>query len=155
MDKNHALFIGKAGEMAVVSELLFRGFNANILAVDYGADVIALKNNKVYQVQVKTRTLSSRNKVLYQFRKDTFDELNQQGYYVVLVIRDEEGINDYIIMPGNTVSIFIAKGWVEDYKDIWRMWIGLRESEEGKKVVFMRRISNTITEYLNNWDLIK
>lgn len=47
-------YIGKAGECAVMSELLFRGYNVNTMIVDDGVDVIASKNNAFYFIQVKT-----------------------------------------------------------------------------------------------------
>ena len=46
--------IGKGGEHAVISELLFSGFNAGIMAIDDGIDVVALKKSTLFQFQVKT-----------------------------------------------------------------------------------------------------
>ncbi len=47
-------FTGKAGEYAVMAELLFFEFNPSIMAVDDGIDIIASKNNKYFHIQVKT-----------------------------------------------------------------------------------------------------
>ncbi|MBI2355705.1 MAG: hypothetical protein HYV13_00680 [Candidatus Doudnabacteria bacterium] len=56
MDKRSInIFTGKGGEAAVMSELLFRGFNANILPVDYGVDIAAIKEARTYLIQVKTK----------------------------------------------------------------------------------------------------
>ena len=49
-------FLGKAGEMAVISELLFWGYNASAMLVDSGIDVVASKGGKYFHLQVKTST---------------------------------------------------------------------------------------------------
>ncbi|MDA8969132.1 hypothetical protein N9F48_03585, partial [Akkermansiaceae bacterium] len=47
-------FTGKGGEYAVMSELLFRGFNSSVMTVDDGIDLIAEKKNSYFHIQVKT-----------------------------------------------------------------------------------------------------
>jgi hypothetical protein len=37
-------YVGRTGEY-IVSELIFYGYNANIISVDVGLDVVATKNN--------------------------------------------------------------------------------------------------------------
>ena len=54
-------YIGKAGEHAVLSELLFLGYNAALMSVDVGVDIVATKNNEIYNIQVKTRNISKRH----------------------------------------------------------------------------------------------
>lgn len=41
-------FTGKAGECAVMSELLFRGFNVNRMMVDGGIDLVAFKEGNYF-----------------------------------------------------------------------------------------------------------
>ena len=53
-------YVGKAGEYRVVSELIFRGYNANIISVDDGIDIVATKNDKLFNIQVKTSNENSR-----------------------------------------------------------------------------------------------
>ncbi|ROS90559.1 hypothetical protein [uncultured Duncaniella sp.] len=52
-------FKGAAGECAVMSELLFRGYNANRMIVDEGVDLVAVKENIYYYVQVKTTSVKN------------------------------------------------------------------------------------------------
>ena len=52
-------FKGAAGECAVMSELLFRGYNANRMIVDEGVDLVAVKDNIYYYVQVKTTSIKN------------------------------------------------------------------------------------------------
>jgi hypothetical protein len=51
-------FTGKAGEYAVMSELLFWEFNASVMAVDDGIDVVASKDNKYFHA--RSRLLPNR-----------------------------------------------------------------------------------------------
>lgn len=47
-------FTGRGGECAVMSELLFRGYNVNRMMVDGGIDLVAFKDASYYFYQVKT-----------------------------------------------------------------------------------------------------
>lgn len=47
-------FNGRGGECAVMSELLFRGYNVNRMMVDGGIDLVAFKDGIYYFYQVKT-----------------------------------------------------------------------------------------------------
>lgn len=83
---HHTSFFGKAGEYAVMSELLFRGFNANNMTVDDGIDIIANKNNNFYFVQVKTTTLRENKTAIASIQQKNFDKfINQQMRYVIVV----------------------------------------------------------------------
>ncbi len=54
------------------SEMLFRGFNASIMSVDTGLDIIATKDNKLFGVQVKTSNLNKYNTYVSTVRKGFF-----------------------------------------------------------------------------------
>ena len=58
-DDVKSLYMVTAGEMAVCSELLFRECNVSRMSVDDGVDVVAMKNNKTYYIQVKTVQVKS------------------------------------------------------------------------------------------------
>lgn len=83
-------YIGKAGECAVMSELLYRGFNVNTLLVDEGVDVVASKNNEFYLVQVKTTILDNGDRVRTQIRKARFDAYRGYQIRYVVVVRCRE-----------------------------------------------------------------
>ena len=55
-------YVGKAGEMAVFSELLFYGYNASIMSVDDGIDLVATKDGRFFFIQVKT-AISNNDKI--------------------------------------------------------------------------------------------
>ena len=54
IDKERDRYTGKAGEFAVISELLFRQYNASLTSLDNGIDIIALKDGMTYYIQAKT-----------------------------------------------------------------------------------------------------
>lgn len=66
-------FTGKAGEHLVCSELLFRGFNASIMSVDVGLDIVATKKTKMFGIQVKTSNLNSFKTYVFDIRKASFE----------------------------------------------------------------------------------
>ena len=48
-------YTGRGGECAVMSELLFHSYNVNRMMIDEGVDLVAVKDNIYYYIQVKTR----------------------------------------------------------------------------------------------------
>lgn len=62
------IFCGKGGEFAVVSELLFRGYNASIMSADEGVDITASKGDKFFFIQVKT-SFSKKTSFLFSLNR--------------------------------------------------------------------------------------
>lgn len=77
-------YVGRAGETAVMSELMFRGYNANRMMIDEGVDIIAVKDNIYYYIQVKTVSIKG-GKVHCQIPINRFDQYigSQIRYFVV------------------------------------------------------------------------
>lgn len=105
MDKRtQNLMIGKGGESAVMSELLFRGYNANFLTVDAGIDIVAIKDKRTYLIQVKTKHWNKKNQFVVILEIDALERYNQENIFFVIVGRDKEILtNEFIIIP---VDIF-------------------------------------------------
>lgn len=80
-------FVGKGGEYAVMSELLFWGFNVSLMSVDYGIDVIAQKLSNFYNIQVKTATEQDGRKFSYSIKKSSFGAYDNSATYYVFVMR--------------------------------------------------------------------
>ena len=87
-------FIGKAGECAVMSELLFRGYNVNRMMVDGGIDLVAFYEGSYYFYQVKTVSLSN-GSINAAIPVENFDKnkgyASQMRYVVVARYKDMEG----------------------------------------------------------------
>lgn len=58
MSKRQNLYVGRAGQMAVMGEFLWRGWNVAFPEVDVGEDVFVVKDEggELWRVQVKTAT---------------------------------------------------------------------------------------------------
>lgn len=101
-------FLGKGGEYAVASELMFREFNVSIMVVDKGVDLVAEKNNKYFNIQVKTASHNN-NSWMFTIKNDSFvNNLSGQTYYA-FVARDERS-NIFFIIPSVQIRTFLDTG---------------------------------------------
>ena len=81
-------YTGKAGENAVISELLFYGFNASAMAVDDGIDIVASKNNNYFHIQVKTANSTEKAGFGFTIKKSSFTAKDSfQTFYVFVIIK--------------------------------------------------------------------
>lgn len=143
-------FIGSAGEHAVLSELLFRGYNAAVMTVDEGIDLVASKDNRYFHIQVKTST-ESENRFSFSVKKNIFDN-NDQGitFYVLLCRRFMQSHfqHDFVILPSPVVTTFINTGVIKD-----TMSISMRVSIVGGKFTLNNKVD--ISAYINKFESIK
>jgi len=107
------LYTGKAGEYAVLSELLFREYNASVMSVDQGIDIVASKNDKFYHIQVKTANY--RNGVFHTaINRTQFDRFNSINTFYIFVLRYSQKtkkiVSDFIVMMALDIEKFIEKG---------------------------------------------
>ena len=110
-------FTGKAGEAAVISELLFYGFNASAMAVDDGIDVVASKDNNYFHIQVKTANGTEQGAYGFTIKRSSFcaKDTFQTFYILVMRERDEHRyFNDYLILPSSQVRQLIEVGIIKD-----------------------------------------
>jgi len=80
-------FTGKAGEYAVMAELLFWEFNPSIMAVDDGIDIIASKDNKYFHIQVKTALEQDGGRFSFSIKHSSFKVHDTGNMYYVFVLR--------------------------------------------------------------------
>lgn len=80
-------YTGTAGEYAVMSELLYQGYNVNSMTVDEGVDIVANKDNRFYFIQVKTAYLDEQLKATFTIKNNRFDlfKSNNDMRYVFVV----------------------------------------------------------------------
>ena len=106
-------YIGTGGECAVISELLFAGYNANRMMLDEGIDIIATKNNIYYYVQVKTSYINE-GKIVVQIKADRFQQ--QPNIHYVIVARylsDKVWKNMYFSFTADQISNHIYNGCIK------------------------------------------
>lgn len=101
-------FIGKAGEMAVISELLFWGYNASAMLVDSGIDVVASKGGKYFHIQVKTSTENA-GRFYFSIKNSSFQQNHNSSMFYVFVLRQKLNC-EFVIIPSSYVQALVASG---------------------------------------------
>lgn len=145
-------YIGKAGEHAVLSELLFRGFNASLMEVDTGVDILATKGNEVFNLQVKTRNVSKRHDAyFFNIRIASFERHNSGRTFYIFLLRDKNKL-DYVILPLVEVEKNIDQEFIKVVGNgkLYRVTIKKRNGK-----ICLGRNENDVTYFLNQWEVIK
>ena len=144
-------YVGKAGEMAVFSELLFYGYNASIMSVDDGIDLVATKDGRFFFIQVKT-AISNNDKIPnFSIKKDSFVRYDKSETFYILVVRnfDKKGhSNLFFVIPNHTIRKMIYDGIIKDSDSY-----SIRITQENG--VWIANGRENVTHYLNNFLDIK
>jgi hypothetical protein len=145
-------FVGKAGEHYVTSELLLRGFNASIMSVDVGMDIIATNNNKLFSLQVKTSNLHASNSFIFDMRKVALERDYAGNVFYVFVMIHEDASKSALILPSYKVDELIHSNAIKDLKshEKFRVTLKIRKDE-----IYIGTLDNPIDYYWNNWEVIK
>ena len=106
-DSARALLNGRAGEHSVLSELLFRGFDARP-AGDGGADVSAAKGGRRFLFQVKT-SVPVRNRCSFFIPAAAHEKFDRPDAYYAFVKRSDAG-SDFLVMPYPEVQKHVRSG---------------------------------------------
>lgn len=148
--------IGKGGEFAVVSEMLFRGFNATSMTVDDGVDIVAAKEKegRFFFVQVKTTTCLD-NTFSVNIDKNSYSKYNVSNMFYVIVIRflkNNLPQNQYLIFNSYDIEKMVSRDLVgvsHKYLSMrFKMWNGgIHVVRQGK--------NDDVSFHLNNWGWIK
>ena len=101
-------FLGKAGEMAVMSELLFWGYNASAMLVDSGIDLVASKVGKYFHLQVKTST-EREGKFYFSIKHSSFQQNHNSSMFYVFVLRRKIDC-EFVIIPSSYLQALLAGG---------------------------------------------
>lgn len=149
------LYFGKAGEYAVASELLFRGYNASVMSVDEGIDVSASKNDKFFFIQVKSTSFKD-GVIKTSLKPNRFIENTGASVYFIIVFRykyENANVNRYVIFPYNDMNRFKVTGLVSQTDSGIQIKI---KQENGSLVLFNGSKQETIEAYyLDNFELLK
>lgn len=144
-------FIAKGGEYLVCSELLFREFNASIMSVDKGIDIIATKNNKLYSIQVKTANANDYNTYNFDVRKVSFEREYAGNTFYVFVLKGREKTN-FLILPLSEMEKKVAEKAIHDIKSYekYRVKIDIRDDK-----IYLGNRNHEMNYYLDRWEVIK
>lgn len=144
-------FTGKGGEHLVCSELLFRGFNASIMSVDVGMDIIATKENKLFSVQVKTSNLNKFNTYVFDVRKVSFERHDSGNIFYIFVLHGENKDN-YLILPYFEMEKKVHEKAILEVGHGKRFRVNIKIREDN---IYLGTKEHQMNYYLNNWDIIK
>jgi hypothetical protein len=142
-------FVGRAGEYAVMSELLFWGFNVSLMSVDKGIDVVASKNNKYFHIQVKTAQINTDGKFVFTLDKKSFANNSSSSTFYIFVMRTNKG-NQFAVMPDSNIDILIRLG-----KIIGELKASITIAEDKALKRYYLNKKEDVTAFINNFSLIK
>lgn len=139
------LFTGKAGEYAVMSELLFWEFNVSVMVVDDGIDLVASKSNAYFNIQVKTATEQDGGKFQFNIDHTSFRKHDSATMFYVFVLR--RGLkNEFIIIPSITLRTLIGEYTSKSPK------LSVVISVDQKGVKYSLNGKTDVTPYFGNFE---
>ena len=147
-------FYGKGGEFAVVSELLFRGYNASIMSVDEGIDITASKGDKFFFIQVKTSFFKD-DKISVFIKPNNFINSSTANIFYVIVFRypcDGHMNNRFLILQNGDIDRMRHGGYISTSDS--GMTIKVKQDNRGL-FIYNRDKEEDATYYLDNFDLIR
>lgn len=145
-------FTGKAGEYAVMSELLFFGFNVSAMTVDDGIDIVASKAEFYFHIQVKTSNVTAQSKFQFKITKRAFGSKDTASTFYVLVMRvteDSRNTCEYLVLPSSEIRRLVDKSVVRDGES---MSISI-DRERGSR--FLLNGVEDVSWALNRFDNVK
>jgi len=142
-------YIGKAGEHLVVSELLFRGFNASIMNVDEGLDIVATKGDRLFNIQVKTSRENKFNCYICDIRITSFEKHNKNNTYYIFVLKGKE--TKFVILPYFEMQKNVDQKNILVINKNTRYRVNLK-FRDGK--LYLGNKENDASYFLNNWLII-
>lgn len=149
----NSVYTGTAGECAVMSELLFRGYNANRMMVDDGVDIVAAKDNIYYYIQVKTTTIRN-GRIYARINRDSFNRYNkQQCRYIIVARYREKGADHNMFFVFNSADIEQAAygRYINQGEEVYTIKIRFNE-RTGEPILYDDR-EKEISWNLNRFDL--
>lgn len=149
-EKISGAYVGKGGEYLVCSELLFKGFNASIMTVDTGVDIVAIKDNRMFGIQVKTSRLNRLKTYIFDVRKVSFEHHAVGNTFYILVLYGDK-VN-FLILPYNELEKKVYEHAIVEinHGERYRITIKVRGPD-----VFLGTMDHRVNFYLNNWSIIK
>lgn len=144
-------FTGKGGEHLVCSELLFRGFNASIMSVDIGMDIVAVKENQLFGIQVKTSNLNRFDIYVFDIRKVSFERHSNGNVFYIFVLHGEKQ-NHFLILPFHEMERKVHERAILEVGHGKRYRVNIK-FRDGK--VYLGNMDHEMVYFLDNWNLIK
>lgn len=152
---DHFNFIGKAGEMYVISELLYRDYNANLALIDTGIDVIATKNDKTFYFQVKNVSFKNTNIRTISVTKSSFIN-NQRGNMFYMFVLQEESKKRVLVIPYQNIHQYIQKEIIQfdEQKRQFNISISIADNTVKIKSASDSQADEEVKHMVEDWKII-
>jgi len=151
--KSH--FYGVAAENLVVSELLYRGYEAYLINVDLGLDVMAQKEGKAYYIQVKNISFDNARRRMCPITKSAY--LRNRGNDVCYFFVMQKGFKrDYIIIPYFKFQEYESRGFINLDSDKGKLELPFVK-DGSHYYVILGKDSESLEAYTNDkaWPYLK
>jgi hypothetical protein len=157
-NSGQSYYIGKAGQLAVMSEIALRGYNVAIPEVDKGDDIFAVNDDTgiMHRLQVKTSLghpqRNSSHRCQFEIRVDQITrDINPDTDYVFVARLNNSW--EFVIIPRVIIchlmqsegigTKFLKKNVRKEY-----LKLGIVFYEDGKVLLGNKEV----TRYKNKWD---
>lgn len=149
-------FTGRAGECAVMAELLFRGYNVNRMMVDGGIDLVGFKNSNYYFYQVKTVGVKN-NTIIASIPIENFEKdrryASQMRYVIVGRYTDKQKneLNHFFVFTHNEIERAIYGQTIK----LGQQSISIKirfDKLTGKPILYDVKEDNNAEWHLNRFD---
>jgi hypothetical protein len=145
-------YIGYAGELRVMSELMIRGVNAINGRIDNGYDISAFKGDKIFSIQVKTGFITKEKRYSFNVPDDEVSSIvpaRAEIFYVFVMISDMGERMDCLVLPKKEFAKQRKAGniWHTESTHRYKIKIYLRDNK-----AYFGKVSNDLTKHLNNWN---
>ncbi|MFL6262472.1 MAG: hypothetical protein ACJ76Y_22465 [Thermoanaerobaculia bacterium] len=150
MSGKQNLYIGRAGQMAVMAEFLWRGLNVAFPEVDVGDDVFVVKDEtgELWRVQVKTASagpLSDGYSAQFNISLSQLENPRTPDLVYIFAVRSSSGWEPFVIIDRETL-------WQEHLTygvgSVSQGSVVLRFSTQAGK---LRCSDRDFLSYRNNW----
>lgn len=157
MSNLKSIYIGKAGELRVRSELVLRGLTPAVCDQDTGVDIIIAENGK--RLQVKTSMNPSYSKKDYSWRYSFAIRVaqirsNGDGTYGKKFTRRDYSDNDYFVFFLISHGIFYIIP-VKEIGEKVSFCISTPDEERSYKRNENAKSVSKYEKYKNNWKVLK
>lgn len=119
------------------------------MSVDEGIDIVSTKNDRLYNIQVKTAN-EKYGKYVSDMNINSYQKHNSSNTFYIFVLRGNE--ENFLILPYVEVQKNIDQKniLVVDHGKRYRANITLRDGK-----LYLGNLKNDVTYFKNNWNLIK
>ena len=118
-----------------------------MVGVDEGIDIVAVKDGKMYGIQVKTANKSATGYVA-DINVSAYNRTDSDNMFYVFVLLGES--ERYVILPFHAIEELIHEGYVKTIDEGKRYRTTFAKKDD--KVLLAKK---DVKRYVDNWDLIK